>query len=178
MADTFEFNSIASPKVPTKNVKYYYNVGTSSNPDWELQGRGIESWTQDMGADIEKKKDVLGYVDMERSDPEPTQSGVVFQIRKGSKFSQKIVEAEYTGDWSFFDSMEILKKYEFIDGKTTTNCKAKLEKDVMLTINSMTAEAGSYIQYEVDINYANNFVLGEMAKTDPESITFEPDTGA
>lgn len=178
MADSFAFNDNATPKVKTERVKYYYNMGTTESPDWELQGRGIENWTQDMGADVDKKKDVLGFVDMERSTPEPTQSGIEISIRKGSKFSEKIVEAEYTGDWSFFDSMEILKKYEFIDGKSTTNCKAKLEKGVMLTINSMTAEAGGYIKYEVDINYANDFVLGEMAKEDGETITFTPDTAA
>lgn len=178
MADTFTFNENANPKVKTEKIKYYYNLGTSSNPEWELQGRGVENWTQEMGADIEKTKDVLGYVDMERSDPEPTQSGVVIKLRKGSKFAEKVAEAEYTGDWSFFNSMEILKKYEFVDGKTTTKCKAKLEKDVMITINNMTAEAGSYIQYEVDINYANNFVLGEMDKVDGEIIKFTPDSAA
>lgn len=178
MAGTFEFNENATPKVKTEKVKYYYNVGTSDAPSWELQGRGIESWTTDMGADVEKTKDVLGMVDMERSTPEPTQSGVIIQIRKGSKFAEKIAEAEYTGDWSFLDAVEVLKKYEFVDGATSGNCKAKLEKDVMFTINSMTAEAGSYIEYEVDINYANNFLLGEMPKVDGETITFTPATGA
>lgn len=171
MAD-FTFNENATPKVKTEKVRYYYNLGTSSSPDWELQGRGIESWSTEMGADIEKKKDVLGFVDMERSTPEPTQSGISIQIRKGSKFAEKIAEAEYTGDWSFFDSMEILKKYEHLDGSTTDMCKAKLEKDVMVTINSETAEAGGYITYEIDINYANNFVLGEMSKVDGETIKF------
>lgn len=174
----FTFNENANPKVKTEKIKYYYNLGTSEAPEWELQGRGVENWTQDMGSDIEKTKDVLGYVDMERSDPEPTQSGVVVKLRKGSKFAEKIAEAEYTGDWSFFDSMEILKKYEFVDGSTSDKCKARLEKNVMLTINSMTAEAGGYIQYEVDINYANDFTLGEMDKVDGETINFTADNAA
>lgn len=178
MADSFTFNDKATPKVKTENVKYYYNVGTSSVPSWELQGRGIESWTEEMGADIEKKTDVLGFVDMERAVPQRTQSGVPITIRKGSKFAEKIVEAEYTGDWSFFDNVEILKKYEFLDGTETSNCKAKLEKEVMMTIVNMTAEAGSYISYEVDIHYSNNTTLGEMAKVDSESISFEPKDGA
>lgn len=177
MAD-FTFNEKANPKIKTEYIKYYYNLGTSEAPEWELQGRGVENWTQDMGADIEKKTDVLGYVDMERSQPEPTQSGVEITLRKGSKFAEKIAEAEYTGDWSFFDSMEILKKYEFVDGATSDKCKAKLEKSVMLTINSMTAEAGGYIKYEVDINYANDFELGEMDKKDGGTIEFTPDSAA
>lgn len=178
MADNFTFNEFANPKIETKRVKFYYNLGTSSAPEWELQGRGIESWNLDMGSEVEKKKDVLGYVDMERSTPEPTQSGVVISLRKGSKLAEKIAEAEFTGDWSFFDNMEILKKYEYLDGKTSTNCKAKLEKGVMIVVNSMTAEAGSYINYDFDVNYANDFVTGEMPKEDGETITFIADSAA
>lgn len=174
MAD-FTFNGYANPKIQTKRIKFYYNLGTSSSPEWELQGRGVENWSVDFGSDVEKKKDVLGYVDMERSDPEPTQSGVTVSLRKGSKFAEKIAEAEFTGDWSFFDNMEILQKYEYIDGKTSDSCKAKLEKGVMIVVNSMTAEAGGYIQYEFDVNYANDFVTGQMAKVDGETITFTPD---
>lgn len=173
--EKFTFNEYANPKIETKRVKFYYNLGSSSSPEWELQGRGVESWNLDMGSEVEKKKDVLGYIDMERTTPEPTQSGVKISLRKGSKFAEKIAEAEFTGDWSFFDNMEILKKYEYIDGKTTDKCKAKLEKGVMIAVNSMTAEAGSYIQYEFDVNYANDFVTGEMPKTDGETVTFTAD---
>ena len=38
-----EFNSYASPKVETKRFKIYADVGSSSTPEWELQGRGVES---------------------------------------------------------------------------------------------------------------------------------------
>ena len=70
------FNSYAAPKVETKRFKIYADVGSSGTPEWELQGRGVESWTVEENSDVEKTTDVLGYVDMERGTAQPTQSGV------------------------------------------------------------------------------------------------------
>ena len=77
------FNSYAAPKVETKRFKIYADVGSLGTPEWELQGRGIESWTVEENSDVEKTTDVLGYVDMERGTPQPTQSGVAIKLRKG-----------------------------------------------------------------------------------------------
>ena len=59
-----EFNTLASPKVKTERFKIYADVGSSTTPEWELQGRGVESWTVEENSDVEKTTDVLGYVDM------------------------------------------------------------------------------------------------------------------
>ena len=40
-----ELNTYANPKVETKRFKIYADVGGTSTPEWELQGRGVESWT-------------------------------------------------------------------------------------------------------------------------------------
>lgn len=177
MAATYTFNDIANPKVETKRFKLYMNFGTHEAPEWELQGRGVDNYTFDSGTSIDKTTDVLGIVDMERSDPQPTQSGLEIAIRKGSKLAEKLSEADITGDYSFLNDVELLKKYEYIDGATATNCKARLEKGCMIDVKQFTAEAGSYLKYSVDIHYANDFEVGEMAKTDPETIKFTPDTG-
>ena len=70
-----EFNAYAAPKIETKRFKIYADVGGTSTPEWELQGRGVESWTVEENIDVEKVTDVLGYVDMERGTAQPTQSG-------------------------------------------------------------------------------------------------------
>ena len=70
------FNDFANPKVETKRFKIYADVGDSNSPEWELQGRGVESWTVEENSDVEKVTDVLGTVDMERGTAQPTQSGV------------------------------------------------------------------------------------------------------
>ncbi|MBR5518909.1 MAG: hypothetical protein IKV86_07795, partial [Clostridia bacterium] len=77
-----EFNSYANPKVETKRFKIYADVGNSTTPEWELQGRGVESWTVEENSDVEKVTDVLGTVDMERGTAQPTQSGVAIKLRK------------------------------------------------------------------------------------------------
>lgn len=173
-----EFNSKAAPKAKTEFFKIYIDVSEDKSGDYELQGKGIGSWTIDRGENIEKTKDVLGGVEMERSTPEPTQTGVRILLRKGSKFAEIIAEADYTGDTSKLDSMNILKKYEYWDGEGEGTCRAKLETDVMVGMPTFEGEAGAYLTYVVDFHYANRFVTGTMPKVDGETITFTPDSAA
>ena len=170
-----EFNEFATPKVETKRFKIYADVGTGGSPEWELQGRGVESWTVEENNDVEKKTDVLGIVDMERGIPQPTQSGVEVKLRKGSKLGQLLFDAFYTRDYSKLNALKILQKFEFADGKTEGTCLARLEEDVMLAVNSFTGEAGSYLGFEIDIHYANKTTTGTMPKEDGETIEFTPD---
>ena len=173
-----EFNSYAAPKVETKRFKIYADVSTNGTPEWELQGRGIESWTVEENSSVNKVTDVLGFVDMEREAAQPTQSGVSLKLRKGSKLGQMIFDAWYKRDNSKLDAMKILQKFEFVDGATENTCLARMEEDVMIAINNFTGEAGGYLGFEVDIHYANKTTTGTMPKVDGETITFTPDSAA
>jgi hypothetical protein len=173
-----EFNSYASPKVETKRFKIYADVGSGTSPEWELQGRGVESWTIDENSDVEKTTDVLGYVDMERGTAQPTQSGVSLKLRKDSKLGQMIFDAWYRRDNTKIDAVKILQKFEFVDGDDEQSCLARLEEDVMIAINSFEGEAGGYLGFTVDIHYANKTTVGTMPKVDGDSITFTPKSGA
>jgi hypothetical protein len=173
-----EFNSYASPKAKTERFKLYIDISEDKSGDYELQGKGIEAWTIDRGEEITKTKDVLGGVEVERSTPEPTQTGVRIVVRKDSKFAQIVAEAEFTGDMSKLDSMNIIKKYEFMDGDTEDTCKAKLEKDVTVGLPTFEGEAGGYLAYMVDFHYSNRFITGTMPKEDGDTITFTPDSAA
>lgn len=171
------FNDKVNPKAETKLFKLYADVSTdSTTPKWELQGRGIESWTVEENQDIEKKTDVLGYVDMERGTAQPTQSGVAVKLRKDSVFGEMLFDAWFTGDKSKLDKVKILQKFEFVDGDDADTCKARLEEEVMIAINSFTGEAGGYLGFEIDIHYANKRTLGTMPKTDGDTVTFTADT--
>lgn len=170
------FNDKVNPKAETKLFKLYADVSGSTTPEWELQGKGVESWTVDENQDIEKKNDVLGNVDMERGTAQPTQSGVAIKLRKDSKLGEMLFDAWYTGDYSKLDALKILQKFEFIDGESANTCKARLEEDVMIAINNFTGEAGGYLGFEIDIHYANKRTLGTMPKVDGEKITFTPNS--
>lgn len=173
-----EFNTYANPKVETKRFKIYADVGASGEPEWELQGRGVESWTVEENSDVEKVTDVLGYVDMERGTAQPTQSGVAIKLRKGSKFGQMLFDAWFKRDTSKLDAVKMLQKFEFVDGTEEDTCLARLEEDVMIAINNFTGEADSYLGFEIDIHYANKTTTGTMPKVDGASITFTPDGAA
>lgn len=173
-----EFNSYANPKVETKRFKIYADVGDSTSPEWELQGRGVESWTVEENSDVEKVTDVLGYVDMERGTAQPTQSGVAVKLRKDSKFGEMLFDAWFTRDISKLDAIKMLQKFEFADGTDTDTCLARLEEDVMIAINNFTGEAGGYLGFEIDIHYANKTTTGTMPKVDGDTITFTPDSAA
>lgn len=173
-----EFNSYANPKVETKRFKIYADVSGSSTSEWELQGRGVESWTVEENSDVEKVTDVLGYVDMERGTAQPTQSGVAVKLRKDSKFGEMLFDAWYTRDTSKLDAIKMLQKFEFADGTDTDTCLARLEEDVMIAINNFTGEAGGYLGFEIDIHYANKTTTGTMPKVDGDTIIFTPDSAA
>lgn len=174
-----ELNAFANPKVETKRFKLYADVSTSGEtPEWELQGRGVESWTIEENEDVTKTPDVLGYVDMERGTAQPTQSGVAVKLRKGSKFAGMLFDALYTGDKSKLDSVKMLQKFEFVDGEDDETCLARIEEDVLISINSFNGEAGGYLGFDVDFHYANKRTLGTMPKEDGVSITFTPKASA
>ena len=173
------FNDYANPKVETKRFKIYADVSDgASTPEWELQGRGVESWTVEENSDVDKNIDVLGLIDMDRGTPQPTQSGVAVKLRKGSKLGQMLFDAWFKRDTSKLDAIKILQKFEFVDGTDESTCLARLEEDVMIAINNFTGEAGGCLGFEIDIHYANKTTIGTMPKVDGASITFTPDTAA
>lgn len=170
------FNDKVNPKAETKLFKIYADVSeTGLAPEWELQGRGIESWTIDENSDVEKTTDVLGFVDMERGTAQPTQSGIAIKLRKGSKFAEMLFNAWFKRDTSKLDAVKMLQKFEFVDGADETTCLARLEEDVMISINTFNGEAGGFLGFECDIHYANKTTTGTMPKVDGETITFTPD---
>lgn len=175
-----EFNNYANPKIETKRFKIYADVGASGSDayDWELQGRGVSSWTEEQNGSINKENDVLGYVDMERETAQPTQNGVEIMLRKGSKFGEMLFDAFFNRDYSRLDSVTMLQKFEFVDGAEDDTCLARLEKEVMIEVVSFTGEAGGYLGFEINIHYANKTTIGTMPKEDGETITFTPATAA
>lgn len=171
-----EFNNYATPKIETKRFKVYADVGTTSSPEWELQGRGVESWSVDENSDVNKTTDVLGTVDMERGTPQPTQSGVSVKLRKGSKLGQLLFEAWYTRNYEKLNSLKILQKFEFADAPDDDkSCLARIEEGVMIAINNFNGEAGGYLGFDIDIHYANKTKTGTMLKEDGTTITFNED---
>lgn len=171
------FNDKVNPKAETKLFKIYADISANgSTPEWELQGRGVESWTVEENQEVTKNTDVLGYVDMDRGTAQPTQSGVSIKLRKGSKFGEMLFDAWFSGNKSKLDAIKMLQKFEFVDGDSANTCKARLEEDVMIGINNFTGEAGGYLGFEIDIHYANKRTLGTMPKEDGSTITFTPDT--
>ena len=173
-----EFNKYANPKVETKRFKIYADVGSGSSPEWELQGRGVESWTVEENSDVEKVTDVLGTVDMERSTAQPTQSGIALKLRKGSKLGEMLFEAWFKRDYEKLNAIKILQKFEFASGDSENTCLARLEEDVMIAINNFTGEAGGYLGFEIDLHYANKTTYGTMPLEDGDTITFTPDSAA
>lgn len=173
-----EFNNFANPKIETKRFKIYADVSDTTTPEWELQGRGVESWSVEQNEDVTKTPDVLGYVDMERGTAQPTQSGVSVRLRSGSKFGQMLFDAWFSNDKTKLDSIKMLQKFEFVDGTDSDTCLARLEEDVMISINTFNGEAGGYLGFDIDIHYANKTTTGTMPKVDGETIEFTADGAA
>ena len=173
------FNEKVNPKAKTELFKIYADISADgSEPEWELQGRGVTSWTVEQNQDITKEPDVLGYVDVERGTAQPTQAGVAVKLRKGSKFGEMLFYAWFSGDTTRLDNIKMLQKFEFVDGTSEGKCKARLQEECVIAINNFTGEAAGYLGFEIDIHYSNKITTGEMAVTDGASIEFTPDGAA
>lgn len=172
-----QFNDKINPKAKTELFKLYTDVSESGlAPEYELQGRGVGSWTISTNSGVTKTTDVLGKVDFEREPSQPTQTGVEIKLRKGSKLAQILFEAWAKNENSKIDAMTFLQKFEFIDGKDPSTCFARKESEVMIGINDFTGEAGGYLGFNCDFHYSNNTVYGTMPKVDGDSITFAEET--
>lgn len=170
------FNGNVNPKAKTQHFKIYIDVSESNNtPEWELQGRGVESWTVEQNQDIEKTTDVLGLVDMERGVAQPSQTATL-ALRKGSKLAEILFDAFYSGDFSKLDSVKILQKFEVKDGSETGTCLARLQDNCLIAITSFNGEAGGYLNFEVEIHYSNEITTGTMPIKDGSTIVFTPDS--
>lgn len=170
-----EFNSLANPTVDTKHFKIYADVSTTSTPEYELQGRGVTSWTEAQNVDTNSDEDVLGFVDFTFSNPKPTQDADI-KVRKDSKLGGMLFDAYFNGKGRI-ENINILQKYEMVDASTedSTNCKARLQKGVAIVINEFTGEAGNKLTFSTTWNYTGEITAGKMPKTDGTSITFTPD---
>lgn len=166
------FNDNALPLARTPNFKLYVDVSENSTETLELQGKGVESWTVTENEEITKIPDVLGNVLKLRGVPKPTQTGVRLYIIKGSVLAGILFNAWYTGDKSKLDSINIVQKFEIVDGQQTGYCLARREKDVMISITDFSGEAEGYLNFVCDFHYSNERVLGEMAKTDANPPVF------
>lgn len=171
------FNGFAAPKVPTKRFKLYIEIPGESASKLELQGRGVSNWTIDQKGNTNKTVDVLEYVDIQRGTPQPTQNITLF-VRSDSEFAKIVADADFTGDHSKLNAMNMIHKYEYMDGSSENTCKAKRHKNVFVEIVNFTAEADNYINYNLNLHYTNDFELGTMPKEDGATVTFTPDSAA
>ena len=170
------FNDNAKPKAKVEYFKIYIDTSNTASPSYELQGKGVGSWTLEQNQDINKEPDVLGLVEMDRSTAQPVQSGVEIKVRKDLAFSKMLYDAWKTGDMSRLDSVDILQKFEFDNSETTGHCNARRDTSALIAINSFNGEAGGYLTFDIDIHYSNNWTQGHMAIEDPTPVVFTPDT--
>ena len=171
-----DFNKNATPKAKVEKFKLYIDISEDNSEDWELQGRGITSWTIEQNQDIEQEADVLGYVDVTRGSAKPQQSIDTFKFRKDSKLGKIIFDAFYRGDQSKLDNLTILQKFEFVEGSTESTCLARKLPGSMINITSFNGEAESDLSVAMDIYYSGEIITGTMPITDGTTPTFTPDS--
>lgn len=174
------FNNKMNPKAKTELFKIYIDVGTKATPEYELQGRGVTSWTIDNNQDMETTTDVLGYNDFERGVAQPQQE-IDLVLRKESKLASMLFDAWFSGDQSALDSISILQKFEFaereVTGASGKDCLARLQDECAINIASFNGEAGGNLSFSVTIHYSNKITKGYMPKVDPDPVTFKAEGG-
>ena len=166
-----DFNANASPKAPTKRFKMYVEI----DGELELQGRGITSWSVEQNQDVTQEEDVLGFVDNTRGNAKPQQNIDTFKFRKDSKLAKMAFDAWYSGDYSKLDSLNIVQKFEFVEGSDTDTCLARKLPNSMINITALNGEAGNDLSVSMDIYYSGEIIKGTMPIVDGVKPTFTED---
>lgn len=166
-----EINLAANAKAERKLLVTAVDVSdTSSTPEYEIQGAGIEESSIKYSVDKETITDILGVTETSVNKVEAAQTFDPNTIRGGKKLIAKLLDIYKRKAWSELSLFNVLviRGYLGTDGAW----EAELHKNCTI---SLTSEGGSgYVGCPFDIDLSGDKTLGTVDKL-TGTITFTPD---
>ena len=164
MAVATDFNVGAGVKAPRNKLMTFVNVGTSSTPEYEILGRGVEDSSIDLNADKESVKDILGHTETTVNGWEATQSFEPFTVRGGSKLALALHRIWQNKQPELLSKFDVLIVYGYIDGTATGSFEAELQSNC--TIDPQSIGGSAYVDMPIEVSYSNDSVLGTVVISD------------
>lgn len=163
-------------KIERKYLELWVDVSEagSSTPEWELQGRGIEESAIELNTEVNKVKDILGFVDTSIDGMQPQQSFDPNSLRVGRKLDEKLHELYRTRDLAGFTGFNVLTVYRYILGTEEGTFEADMETNCTLEVSSLGGSA--YMDMPFVLHNSNEITRGTVTYVDGKPV-FTASTG-
>ena len=159
-----DFNVGENVRAPRKLLMTFVNVGTSSDRNWELVGRGVEDSAIELNPETETTTDITGITSTAVNKWEPNQTFEPNTVRGGSKLNFMLHQIWQNKTPELLSQFEVMLVYAYIG--TDTAFEAEIQKNCTINITSIGGSA--YVDMPIEISYSNDSEKG--------TVTFEDKT--
>lgn len=156
-----DFNVGSGVKAARKLLMTFVNAGSSSAPEWELVGRGVEDSSIELNPNTETTTDICGITDTSVTKWEPSQSLDPNTVKGGSKLNFKLHEIWQNKTPELLSQFEVLIVYAYIGESAVF--EAELQKNC--TINITSIGGSSYVDMPIEISFSNDTTRGTATIT-------------
>lgn len=147
--------------IPRKEFMHFVNVGTTSVPEWELLGEGIEELSREMNNNVENTTDILGNNTTTVTKGNQVSSFDPFKCRRDSKLFAKLYQI-YTDDLELSDvEMEFLEVSIFDETETEGTYNA-VKQTGAIDLKSIGGDTTG-LDMPFDVNYVGAKTKGTFA---------------
>jgi len=152
-----------------KSSMIFMNVGTSSEAEYEVIGKGIEELSREMNNEVESNSDILGNIDVSVTKGAQVTSVDPLKFNKESKISKKMYDI-YKYDKELSDVEEEFIEV-FTEDKITEGEFAAFKQMGAIDLKSWGGPTKS-LDTPFDINWAGEKVHGAF---NPSTKIFTPE---
>lgn len=161
MANTTDFNVGSGVKAARKLLMTFVNVGTGSEYDWELVGRGVEESSIELNPNTETVTDICGITDTSVTKWEPNQSFEPNTVKGGSKLNFKLHKIWQDKTPELLSKFDVLIVYAYIGESTAFEAEVQHN----CTINVTSIGGSAYVDMPIEISYSNDIAKGTATIT-------------
>lgn len=158
MPEATSFNLQDNQKAERKLLVTAVNVGTTSEPTWQVVGAGVEDSSIDYNPDIETTTDILGITETNVNKLETSQSLDPMTIRGGSKLAVKLYNQVKYQKLSELSMYEVLIIHAYVGDAGSYEA----EMHSGCTITPQSVGGSSYVDMPITINLSNNKTHGTV----------------
>lgn len=161
-----DFNVGENVRAPRKLLMTFVNVGTSSDRDWELVGRGVEDSAIELNPETETATDITGITSTAVNKWEPNQTFEPNTVRGGSKLNFKLHQIWQNKTPELLSQFEVMLVYAYIG--TDTIFEAEIQSNCTINITSIGGSA--YVDMPIEISYSNDSEKGTVSFEDKKPV--------
>ena len=164
-----DFNVGAGVKAARKLLMTFVNVGTKTEREWELVGRGVEESAIELNPNTETKTDVCGITETSVTKWEPNQSFDPNTVKGGSKLNFKLHKIWQDKTPELLSQFDVLIVYAYIGEEKVFD--AELQQNCTINITSIGGSA--YVDMPIEISYSNDIIKGTVTIEDGAPVFTE-----